>query len=101
MFRWVGVAAPAQQYFQGLLELPCPAAQWVTGLDPGTWRLILPSAAGARALVHSGSGRSDGAVMACPPIQNRRLARRPVAVASDLGSVTHRVTARPRCRRVA
>jgi hypothetical protein len=82
VFRWVGVAAPAQQCFQGL-SLPSElTAQYRSGCDPGMRRLILRGMAGTRALVQSGSGRSECAVMAWPPNQNRRLARGPIA--SDL-----------------
>ena len=66
MFCWVGVAAPAQRCFQGLC-LCGPAAQYGAGGDPGTWRLSLRGIAGTRALVQSGSGRSECAVMAWPP----------------------------------
>jgi len=98
VFRWVGVAAPAQRCFQGLC-LVWLAAQYGTGCDPGMRRLILRGMAGTRALVQRGSGRTECAVMAWPPIKNRRLARGPMA--SDLLIGNPWVTARPRCRRVA
>jgi hypothetical protein len=66
VFRWVGVAAPAQRCFQGLC-LGCAAAQRGTGGGPGARGLHLPGVSGTRPLIQSGSGRSEVAVMALPP----------------------------------
>jgi hypothetical protein len=84
VFRWVGVAAPAQRCFQGLC-LGWPATQCGADGGPGIGRFILPGRAGERALVHSGSGRSERAVMAWPPFQSPARAK---PEANDLGSVT-------------
>jgi hypothetical protein len=86
VFRWAGVAAPAQRCFQGLcfgcMSLGCAAAQYGTSGGPGARGLIPPGTAGIRPLVQSGSGRSEVAMMAWPPslIANSHDA----LVASDL-----------------
>ena len=84
MFCWVGVAAPAQRCFQGLC-LDWWATQCGADGGPGTRHFVLPGTAGERALVHSGSERSECAAMACPPFQSPA---RTTPGASDLGSVT-------------
>jgi hypothetical protein len=82
VFRWVGVAAPAQRCFQGL-SLPFElTAQQRSGCGPGSLRFFLRPVAGKRPLIHSGGGLSARAVMAWPPYQSPARAKPPEA--SDL-----------------
>ena len=69
MFRWVGVAAPAQRCFQGLC-LASPAAQCGVDGDPGAGSLIRRWVAGKRPFMQSGGGRNARAAMAWPPFQS-------------------------------
>ena len=85
MFRWVGVAAPAQRCFQGSPVLWLKAQRVMSHCDPGTRRSILRDFAGKRPLVHIGGGRNAQAAMAWPPFQSPARAK---PEASDLGSVT-------------
>ena len=84
MFRWVGVAAPAQQCFQSVPVLR--PGQWlVIDPNPGTRSFVFPRVAGKRPLMHNGGGCDVRAAMAWPPFQSPARAK---PEASDLGSVT-------------
>jgi hypothetical protein len=92
VFRWVGVAAPAQRCFQGLC-FDCAAVQYGTDGGPGARGLRLPGVSGTRPLMQSGSGRCEIAVMAWPP--SSIAGSHDVQVASDLligNPVGHRST---------
>jgi hypothetical protein len=60
VFRWVGVAAPAQRCFQGI-------SQRMSGSVPRAGRFCLRCPAGGRAFTHSGGGRSGYGEMVEPP----------------------------------
>jgi hypothetical protein len=81
VFRWVGVAAPAQRCFQGL-SLPSElTAQYRSDCGPGSLRFFLRRVAGKRPLMHSGGGLNARAAMAWPPYQSPARAK---PEASDL-----------------